>query len=86
MKKLAISALVFGLLGVSNVASAACENIYVGKLVIYNGEKFFVHGFSSKSGKATILDINAYNNGISMSGSIAHEVRCSSLKEVELGK
>ena len=33
MKKLAISALALGLMGVSNVASAACENIYVGKVV-----------------------------------------------------
>ena len=83
MKKLAISALVLGLLGVSNVASAACENIYVGKVVIYNGDKYFVNGFSSKSGKATIV---AGYQEFATDRSNVYEVKCSSLKEVELGK
>ncbi|MBQ9619856.1 MAG: hypothetical protein IJR44_05110 [Neisseriaceae bacterium] len=86
MKKLAISALVLGLLGVSNVASAACENIYVGKVVIYNGQNFFVLGFSSKSGKATIASSYHYQLFASDLFSTIYEVKCSSLKEVELGK
>ena len=89
MKKLAISALVLGLLGVSNVASAACENIYVGKVVTFDTgnleggvRKFFVLGFSSKTGKATI--VSNYDRGASSVG--VYEVKCSSLKEVELGE
>lgn len=82
MKKLAISALVLGLMGVSNVASAACENIYVGKLVLWEGNPYIVNGFSAKTGKATIR--RQFKDTY---GDYLHaEVKCSSLKEVELGK
>ena len=92
MKKLAISALVLGLLGVSNVASAACENIYVGKVVIFDTNdgvgtrNFFVLGFSSKTGKATIASGYGYNVSANNLYSTVYEVKCSSLKEVELGE
>ena len=74
MKKLAISALVLGLIGVSNVASAACENIYVGKVVRWGEKWHIVTGFSAKTGKATIKTGTYWYK----------EVKCSSLKEVKL--
>lgn len=74
MKKLAISALVLGLMGVSNVASAACENIYVGKVVRWRETWHIVTGFSAKTGKATIKTKTHWYT----------EVKCSSLKEVKL--
>lgn len=82
MKKLAISALVLGLLGVSNVASAACENIYVGKMVKWNGNEYIVNGFSAKTGKATIRTKALIRSNDGDFFYEYFEVKCSSLKEV----